>query len=100
MRYKVMSLMDSTNDVEIYDPMSIDWTTFEWADGFFKHRLAKHEILKFYLVPYAYYGFVEYEDVILLLNKAENSWELIPETIIYVPKLPELQRYIRDNGKL
>lgn len=99
MIYKLMDVLDTSNDTIIYDPISIDWSTFLWNEGYYTHRMSRHDILKPYYISFTYYGTSIYEDIILLLNNIEHVWDLIPEQEIRIPKLSELQKFLKDNTK-
>ena len=91
--------MDDTGSVTIYDPNSIDWSTYNWSTGYYKHYVSEIDIIKFYNIPFYYYNNIEYEDIILLLNGIENAWDLYPGAMIKVPKLSELDNFIVNNIK-
>ncbi len=99
MRYKVQNVISIENNVTIYDSESIDWNTFTWENGYFKHILKQEEVLKFYMVSYQYYDTVEYEDVILLLNNIANSFDLVRGSIIKIPKKKDIDDFITGNLK-
>lgn len=93
--------MESTDDniynVEIKDTTSFNWNTYPWEDGWYAHKISSNEIIKPYLIPYAYYGDVRYEHVILELNNIDNIWDVVAGTEIRIPKLDELRRFITEN---
>lgn len=97
LRYKFMETLETSSEnmynINIYDPLSIDWTQFEWTNGYYPHKLTTHEIMKPYLLSYAYYGTTKYEDIILLVNKIENIWDVIPSTEIRIPKLEDIRTF-------
>jgi hypothetical protein len=99
MRHKVMTIMDSNNNVILYNPTSIDWNLFTYPGGYYKHTISATEVIKPYLIAEAYYGEVEYEDVILLLNKIEYIWDVVPETEIKLPKKEDIDAFILANIK-
>jgi hypothetical protein len=99
MRYLVQNKIQSLNGVDIYDPTSIDWTSYDWTTGFFVHTITKFEILKPYLISYLYYNTTDYEDVILLLNNIDDIFELPVGTQIKVPILDNLKTFILNNRK-
>ncbi|MCP4650355.1 MAG: hypothetical protein GY853_09800 [PVC group bacterium] len=99
MRYKVMTILDETDNVILYDPSSINWNDFDFSNGYYKHQVSSAELVKLYLVAYAYYGDVDYEDIILLLNKIEYVWDIVPETELKLPKKDDIDNFILDNIK-
>lgn len=101
MRYLVESILfdDKEKNLTIYDSQSIDWLSFNWSNGYYPHKISSIEIQKPYLISYAYYGTVEYEDVILLLNGIEDPFELIPGKELMIPKVDDLKTFILKNRK-
>ena len=99
MRYNIYTILQDQDGMAIYNPNSVDWTLFRWEDGYYKHILSKSEILKPYMISYAYYGTTDYEDLILLLNNIDDVFNLIPGTEIYVPTLQNLKNFIINNRK-
>ena len=53
--------------------------------------------MKPYYISYAYYGTTKYTDIILLLNNIMDIFETVPETILYIPKLEDLKKFIANN---
>lgn len=51
------------------------------------------------MISYAYYGKVDYEDMILLVNNIDDPFALVPGTEIYIPTLANLQSFILSNRK-
>jgi len=100
MREKVQSILYTSVDGDvIMDASSIDWRMFEWASGFYIHKITKKEIQKPYLIAAAYYGDIAYEDVILLLNNIADPFEMVPESEIYIPKLEDIKKFILKYRK-
>lgn len=99
MRHKIMNVLQDQDNKKLYDPTSINWNNFDWASGYYKHQINSVEVRKPYLIAYAYYQDVEYEDVILLLNGIEYAWDIVPETEIKIPKKDDLDKFILENLK-
>jgi len=99
LRHTLMSLLTTTQDIDIYDPTSINWKTFTWASGYYTHSLTEIEILKPYLISYSYYETVAYEEIILLLNGIQDIWAVVPGTEIRIPKLDDLRNFLIKNKK-
>lgn len=97
MRYNLYSVFQEQDGVKLFNPSSLDLSTFNWTNGYYQHVLSKSDILKPYLISYSYYGTVEYEDIILLLNNIEDIFAIPPGTKIYVPTLENLQSFILLN---
>jgi hypothetical protein len=99
MREKVQSILSDVNGDIIRDSTSVRWSDFEWTNGYFTHKLSKLEIERPYLISRAYYGSVEYWDIILLVNNIEDIFEVVPFTEIYIPKLNDIKSFIVNNRK-
>lgn len=99
MRYQVQTKLLDNAEYTIYNPLSINWKMFRWVEGLYRHYVTSDEIYKFYLVPYTYYGTVEYADIILLLNNVPTEFELYPGTELMIPKLTELESFILKYSK-
>ena len=99
MREKVQSILDTTDNIIIRDPISVDWSTFKWSNGYYSHKISKIETQKPFLISAAYYGTVEYEDIILLLNNVSDPFEVIPESELKIPKLQDIKAFILLNKK-
>lgn len=100
-RYFYMSLLESNNPVEVnvYDPLSLDFSDFPWKNGWEEYRVQDADIRKFYRVSQMYYGTPEYEDILLLINNIADPFELIPGTIVFIPEFNELKSYLLKKRK-
>jgi hypothetical protein len=101
MRNSLMSVLleDVEKGITLYDPLSIDFKKFTWPSGYYPHKISKTEIAKPYLISYAYYGTVDYEDIILLLNNIEDPFEMVPGKELRIPKLVDLEAFILKYKK-
>lgn len=90
-------LSDTVNNLVIRDPLSIDWASFPWDNGYTTHIISSVEIIKPYKISLAYYSSVDYEDVILLLNKIENIFDVSPEKEIWIPDFTELKKWLSER---
>jgi hypothetical protein len=97
MREKVQLVLDDTDGNVIRDSTSVLWKEFKWTNGYFKHKISKVEIERPYLISQAYYGTVDYWDIILLLNNVEDIFEIIPLSELYIPKLEDIKQFVLDN---
>jgi len=99
MRHKLMTEIEETDGIIVYDTQSIDWTTYDWTQGYTKHFITEQEILKGYLIAHNYYRDVNYESIIFLLNNISDPWDIIIGTEIRIPTLSNLQTFISENSK-
>jgi hypothetical protein len=97
MREKVQLVLDDTDGNVIRDSTSVLWKEFKWTNGYFKHKIFKVEIERPYLISQAYYGTVDYWDIILLLNNVEDIFEIIPLSELYIHKLEDIKQFVLDN---
>ena len=96
---KLETSSENIHDLDIYDPTSIDWSTFEFTNGYYSHYLTKDQILKPYIISYIYYQDVGWEYVLLLINNILDIEDVPPGTEIYIPKIGDLQDFILKKNK-
>jgi hypothetical protein len=99
MIYDLMNVTEIKNDIQMYDLLSIDWTSFEYINGFETRILSQQDIESFWNVSYEYFGTVKFEDILLRLNNIENPFELKIANTIYIPKEEDLKNFILKNTK-
>ena len=99
LRQKLMNILATVQDIDIYDSTTIQWNTFDWGRGYYLHKLTSNEILRPYLVSYSYYGTIDYEEILLLLNNIEDIWAVVPGTEIRIPKLDDIRSFLIKNKK-
>jgi hypothetical protein len=87
------------HNITVYDSTTIKWSTFPWANGFYKHAITSVELIKPYLISWAYYGDVSWEYVLLLLNNIADIEDVPVGTIINIPKLQDLKDFLLANKK-
>ena len=97
--YNLQNILYQDVNYIIYDPLSVNWNNFTWANGYFPHKVSSMDIIKPYLISFAYYGTGEYENIILLLNNIEHVWDMVVESEIKIPKKIDLDDFIRANQK-
>ena len=99
MREKVYDTLIDSSDYTILDSRSIDWSKFTYTNGWYTYRVTNNDKLKPYMISYAYYGDVAYEDIILLLNNIEDPFEIVIGSELKIPKLSDIKQFILDNRK-
>jgi len=97
MKEKVYKILETSDDVDIFDSQTVDWSKFEFTNGYTKHNVTTTEILRFYLVSSAYYGNVDYEDILLLINNITDPFEMAAGSEIKIPKIQDLKTFIYQN---
>jgi len=98
-RYTMMDILDDTTDNVLYDPTTLDVSSFNFSNGYYKHVLSQKEKEKPYMLSYAYYGTIAFEHLILLINGIKDIWEIPVGTKIKIPKLGDLKTWIKENRK-
>ena len=99
MREKIYDTKVATPEYTILDPCSIDWSTFAYTNGWYTYYVTQSDTLKPYMISYAFYGDVIYEDIILLLNNIEDPFEMVVGSEIKIPKLDDLKTFILAHRK-
>lgn len=99
MRELVYNVLQDDSNVTIYDSRSLNWSTFKFSSKFKRHTLTKDEILRPYLVSANYYGTIDYEDILLILNNIEDIFDVIAGTEIIIPDKQEIDDFILANKK-
>ena len=94
MRENIYKQFQTSDGTYIYDSTSVSWSKFDWANGYIKHYIASDEIAKPYLISYAYYGTIDYEDVLLLINNIANIFEVVPGMEIKIPFITDIKNFI------
>jgi hypothetical protein len=88
-----------TDPEMIYNPMSVDFSKFEYTSGYYNHRLTQIEIEKPYLLSLQYFGEVSFEDIILLINNIPDIFEVPVGTEVKIPKLQDVQSFLLGYNK-
>jgi hypothetical protein len=94
MRENLYKQFQTDDGTYIYDSTSVDWSKFEWTNGYIKHFISTEEISKPYLISYAYYGSINYEDIILLINNIANIFEVVPNMEIKIPNIIDIKNFM------
>jgi len=97
MRETVQKVLYKNEDITIRNSRSINWSKFTWKSGYHSHILTEQEIYKPYLIAYKYYGEVEYEDIILLLNNIEHIFDCRPGIKLRIPKINDIDDFLLEN---
>ena len=97
MRETVYTILGTESIMKYNNPCSCDWGSFPWTNGYFTHRISKREIERPYLISSQYYGTVDYEDVILLINNIAHIFDVVPGTELKIPKIQDLRKFLLDN---
>lgn len=99
MRENLYTQFETEDGVLIFDSTSVDWSKFEWTNGYIKHFISTEEIAKPYLISYYYYGSIIYEDIILLINNIANIFDVVPDSEIKIPTVADIKTFILKYRK-
>lgn len=99
LRYSLMDIMDEDDNYTIYDPTTLDISSFNFSSGYYMHTVTQLDRIKPYLISYTYYKTVAYESLILLLNNVDDIFDLPIGTKLKIPKLDDIKTFIKDNRK-
>jgi len=98
-RYSLQNTIEENDEYTIYDLTTLDMSSFKFSNGYYMHTITQQDRIKPYMISYAYYGSVVYENLLLLINNIEDIWELPVGTKIRIPKLDDIKKFIKDNRK-
>jgi len=99
LRYSLMDKLDEDDQYTIYDPTTLDISSFKFTNGYYMHTVTQQDRIKPYMLSYAYYGTVMYESLLLLLNNIEDIWEFPVGEKIKIPKLDDIKTFLKNNRK-
>jgi len=97
LRYTMMDILDDSTEDIIRDSTTLDISKFKFTNGYYKHVLTQREKERPYKLSSTYYGTVEYENLILLINGVEDVWELPVGTKLQIPRLEDLKTFVQAN---
>lgn len=98
-RYTLEDIIETVNDITIYDPTTLDVSDFKFTNGYHLYSLNKEDKIKPYRISYQYYGTVAYENFILLINNIKDIWETPVGTKLKLPKIEDLKSFLKDKRK-
>ena len=97
MRENIYKKFQTSDGTWIYDPNSVDFSKFKWDNGYIKHYITTAEIAKPYLISFYYFGSIDYEDIILLVNNIANIFDVAPGMEIKIPDVRDVKKFILLN---
>jgi hypothetical protein len=103
-RYDVMSVMtsdtpDELNMFTMYDPLTIDWSTFKFNGKEAEYYLSSKDIERPDLLSYKFYGTVIYQDILFILNNIGDILNTPEKTLLRIPKEEDIKEFILKNRK-
>jgi Skp family chaperone for outer membrane proteins len=100
MREQLQSILETINTEILYDPASVNWNDFEFRDVPTKHIIKDYEVKKPYYISYQYFNDTVYTDIIMLINKVDNIFDLKAGSILYIPSLTDLTDFVLKQKTL
>lgn len=97
MRETLFKVLEQTTDYTIFNSASVNWSAFPWTNGYYSHKISQLEIERPYLLSVYYYGTIEYEDIILLLNNISDIFDVVPGSEFKIPKIEDVKKFLFDN---
>ena len=97
MRENIYKKFQTSDGTWVYDPNSVDFSKFNWDNGYIKHYITPSEIAKPYLISFYYFGSIDYEDIILLVNNIANIFDVAPGMEIKIPNVTDVKNFILYN---
>lgn len=82
-------------DIQVFGPTSIDWSSFQFNNGFKWHTLNAIEAERFYFVPIQYYGERDYEDILLFINLIPDITHLEAGQKIKIPTVEDITDFLK-----
>lgn len=99
MRELVYDILQSDDNLTIYDSRTLNWNEFKFTKKFQLHTLSADDILRPYLVSSRYYGTIVYEDILLMINDIEDIFDVLVGTEIRIPDKTEIDEFVLANKK-
>jgi hypothetical protein len=98
MRYDLLQKTFTQNSIDFYNLFSIDWSTFE-INNILEHIVDENEVARPYLIANLYYGDVNLIDVLLLINKVPDFFDLKVGQKLMIPPKSSIENFILRNSK-
>lgn len=95
--HKVMETIQDQDDLTIYNPTSIDFSTFEFTNGYVQHKISQKEIDRPDLLSFIYYGTGTYAYFILRVNSIYDLENVVPGSVIKIPDISDIKSFIFTN---
>jgi hypothetical protein len=87
-------------DIDVYDVLSVDWSSFVFDGDEISYTLKQEDIERPDMLSYKLYGSVAYQNILFVLNNIGDILNLVQETVIIVPKIESLKKFLYDNRKV
>ena len=101
-RYIVMkeltqNITEELNMFTIHDPLSIDWSTYNFSGNEEIYMLGEEDIKRPDLLSYKFYNTVIYQNIIFILNNIGDILNTPSKTQIKIPKIEDLKTFLLKN---
>lgn len=96
-RYQILPRLFTRNETNFYDLLAVQWSSFNFSQGFKVHTVTAVEIEKPYLISYAEFNDTKYEDLIFLINGIADPHAMIPGQKLKIPYPEDIKRFFAAN---
>lgn len=93
-RYEAYTFLEQSEDVDIYDPFSVNWSTFEFPAGTVRESFLAEDLEHPDNVGIRNGVPSIYWDVLLLINGIEDPFEIQVGQAVLVPPLDSIVDFI------
>lgn len=97
MRYSVYKKTFTEDGVDRFNLFSINWSKFP-TNNIVEHKVTEMEVIKPYLIAYFYYNDINYTDVLFLINKIPDLFNLKVGMILMIPNKEDIDNFIAINS--
>lgn len=98
-KVKKENIPTDLNMFDLYDPLSIDWSKFNFTGHELEYSLSDEDIKRPDLLSYKIYGTVIYQDILFLINNIGDILNTPTLTQIKIPDVDALKNFIALNKK-
>ena len=93
--YNLVETLTQYSNMKIYDFYSVNWTDFNFPNGYVKYSIKKDETQKPYLIAYRNLGSTNYWDVLLYINGVIDVLDLKSGDELKIPKKGDIETFIK-----
>lgn len=87
----------TSTGVDLYNLTKINWRKFNPLNPIRYHYVSSDELDRPYLISYKEYSSVDYEDLILMVNKIIDPFSLFIGQKLQIPKLQDILDFINTE---
>jgi len=99
MRYLIYPHLKRDNNIDFYDVLFVDWNKFIFDPQTIEYTVTKMDCERPDLISFRHYGKADYLDILMLVNNIDHILELTPKTVLKIPPLASIQKFITKYRK-